>query len=383
MATTTQKAAAPALDLSRLRRATANLGHKSWPGLNKAKQVQRINRELGERVANCPADARIAVAQALSKADAALPAEIRSPHGEVEAVEVERLRQTGCLDLGPLLTGDQARDIREHLASRPLLVGRAPGRSAGPAASLEALPPDKNYACYGHLDLWSSPHLLEVASRDRILDLAQAYLGSTPTFCAVNAFWALPDRPADPERQGFHRDLEDFRSLALLTLLTPVDAREEGGHHYVEGSHDAAILDSLLRADGIGTRIDYLLAGPFIPSLSMRLFHRSARRFQGQAGATLCFDPYGLHRSVAPRLRPQLLLEIRFGTFFNEALFDMNLGPGRPRPGLVHRALAPFFGNGQLRHSLGKHARQALQRIPATPRHRYVFRHMVRALSEA
>jgi hypothetical protein len=381
MATTAQQAAAPALDLSRLRRGTASLGYRSWPGLDKAKQVQRINRELGERLASCPASERVAVAQALSKADVALPVEIRRPHGDVEAVDLERLRQAGCLDLGPLLTADQTGDIREHLASRPLLVGRTPACSAGPAASLEAVPSDKHYACYGHLDLWSSPHLLEVASQDRILDLAQAYLGSTPTLCAINAFWALPDRPADPERQGFHRDLEDFRSLALLTLLTPVDAREEGGHHYVEGSHDVAMLEASLRADGIGTRIDYLLEGPFIPSMSMRLFHRSARKFHGQAGATLCLDPYGLHRSVAPRLRPQLLLEMRFGTFFNEALFDMKLGPGRPQTSLLRRALAPLFGNGQS-PGQGKYARQALQRIPATPRHCYVFRHMVRALSQ-
>jgi hypothetical protein len=368
------RAASPAVDLSRLRTAAAGLGFPSPRGLTRKRRLQRINRDLGERLAEGPAGERAAVAQALAEADAALPADIRNLRGGVEAADVERLRQTGCLDLGPLLRPDQAGDIQRHLASRPLLVGRAPGHSEGQAASLDSLPPDKPYACHGYLDLWSSPHLLEVVSQDRILDLVQGYLGCTPTLYALNAFWALPDRPPDPQRQSFHRDLEDFRSLALFTLLTPVEAPEEGGHYYVEGSHDAAILEAALRADGADTKIDYLIASPFIPSLSMRLFHRTARHFHGQAGATLCADPYGLHRSVAPRQRPQLLLEVRFGTFFNERLFDMSVGPAGALPSLLRRALAPWFGG-------SKGARQVLQRLPATPRHRYVFRHMVRALS--
>src|SRR5262249_6644311 len=153
---------------------------------------------------------RAAAAQALAAADAALPADIRKPHTDVEAADVERLRQTGCLDLGSLLSAGQAGDIQRHLAGRPLLVGRAPDRSEGQAAYLEAVPSDKPYACYGPLDLWSSPHLLEMASQDKVLDLVQEYLGCTPTLYALNAFWALPDRPADPQRQSFHRDLEDF-----------------------------------------------------------------------------------------------------------------------------------------------------------------------------
>jgi hypothetical protein len=375
MPTFADRAAAPALDLSRLKKAAADLGYKP-PAGSTAKQLQQINRDLGEKLTGCQPAERVAVARALAEADGALPADIRKPHGSVPAADVERLRQTGCLDLGSLFSAAEAGDIQRHLASRPLLVGRAPDRSEGPAASLEMVPADKPYACPGPLDLWSSPHLLEVAIQDRVLDLVQGYLGCTPTLYSLNAFWTLPDRPADPQRQSFHRDLEDFRSLALFTLLTPIEVPEEGGHYYVEGSHDIAILETALRADGAGTKIDYLVASPFIPSLAMRLFHRTARHFHGQAGATLCADPYGLHRSVAPRSIPQLVLEMRFGTFFNERLFDMKPGPAGARRNLVQRLLAPLLSAGP-----SAEAQQILQRIPATPRHRYVFRHMVRALS--
>ena len=369
------RAAAPALDLSRLTTVAAKLGYEVPRSFDSEERLRRTNRDLGERLARCTPGERVAVAQALALADTALPDEIRKPRGSAAAGDIEQLRQKGCLDLGQMLSLDQAGDIQRHLASRPLLVGRSPARSEGEAASLEAVPRDKNYACYGPLDLWSSPHLLEFATQDRLLDLAQGYLGCTPTLCSLNAFWALPDRPPEAQRQAFHRDLEDFRSLAVFALLTPVDVPAEGGHHYVEGSHDIALLEAMLQADGLGTRIDYLVASPFIPSLSMRLFHRSARRFHGPAGTTFCADPYGLHRSVAPRLHPQLLLELRFGTFFNEQVFGMSPSRGTRERGLLRRALASLFGSGQ------SQVHQILQRIPATPRHRYVFRHMARALS--
>ena len=365
----TDPAAGLALDLSRLKLVAAGLGYELPRHLVRRERLRRINHDLGDRLARCPADGRAAAAKAFADADAALPAGIRKPHAGA-TTDVEQLRQKGCLDLGSMLSVGQAGDIARYLAARPLLVGRAPGRSEGEVAALEAVPRDRNYACYRSLDLWQSPHLLELATEDRLLDLAQAYLGCVPTLCSLNAFWALPDRPAEPGREAFHRDFEDFRSLAVFVLLTPVEAASEGGHHYVEGSHDLALLEAALRADGIGTKMEYLIAGTFVGPMALRLFHRSARRFHGPAGAAFGIDPYGLHRSVGPRWRPQLLLELRFGTFFNEQLFDMRL---KRETGL--RSL--------MRHFMSPDREQAaiLQRIPPTPRHQFVFRHMIRALS--
>ena len=99
---------------------------------------------------------------------------------------------------------------------------------------MKDVPAGENYATYEFLDLWSSPHILEMAAQDRFLDLAQAYLGCTPTLYSLNAFWSLPNREPHPYSQLFHRDWEDFRSLVVFTLLTPVDTPEEGAHYYVE-----------------------------------------------------------------------------------------------------------------------------------------------------
>jgi hypothetical protein len=363
-------AAGLALDLSRLTRVAATLGYEPSRHVFRRERLRRINRDLGDRLVRDPVDGRAAIAKAFVEAEAALPAAIRQPHGSA-ASDLEQLRRKGCLDFGAMLSADQAADIERHLATKPLLVGRAPGRSDGEVASLEAVPRDRNYACYGYLDLWQSPHLMELATQDGLLDLAYAYLGCTPTLYAFNAFWALPDRPAEPQREAFHRGIEDFRSLAIFLLLTPVEAATEGGHHYVEGSHDLAALEASLRADGVGTKMEYLVAGTFVGPMSFRLFHRGARRFHGQAGAAFGIDPYGLHRSVGPRRHPQLLLELRFGTFFNEQLFDMRLSRETGLRHLMRQILARDR----------EQARRILQRIPATPRHRFVFRHMVRALA--
>jgi hypothetical protein len=244
------------------------------------------------------------------------------------------------------------------------------------------VPGDKNFACYAYLDLWSGPHVVELATQDRILDLAQAYLGCAPTLYSLNACWALPERLADPQFQAFHREVDDCRSLAIFILLTSVDAPEEGARHYVETSHDVPKLEASLRAEGVGTRIDYLLTGPFVAPMTMRLFGRTARRFPGPAGSALCIDPYGLHRTTVPRSRPQLLLELRFGTFFNERIFDMELVGDRGLQRTVRKALAPNFQLGAgFSRSRREQARRILQRIPASARHRYALRYLIQALS--
>jgi hypothetical protein len=317
------------------------------------------------------------MARAFAAADVVLPADISSVHGPVDATMREQLRDWGCCDLGRLLSSSQVDDVRKHLETRPPLVGRAPRQRAKPAASLEYVPRDENYACYSYLDLWSSPHVLELATQDRLLDLVQTYLDCTPTLCSLNAFWALPERKADPQYQTFHRDLEDCRSLTVFTLLTPVEVPEEGAYVHVDGSHDVPMLEASLRAEGVRTNVDYLMAGTFVAPLTTRLFHRTARRFYGPAGASLCADTFALNRWLVPRSRPQLVLEMRFGTFFNELAYDMTLGRN-DRRGLrrVIGRVATAFNRSRARRLRG-----ILQRIPATPRHRYIFRYFTQALA--
>jgi hypothetical protein len=367
----TAGAKALSLDLSRLGQAAARLGIEPAAGSGIRERLRGLNRAFGERLASGGAGARPALAAAMVEADAALPVEVRSRAGPVATADIDRLRQDGCLEL-PSIGSAQAAAAAEHLSARALRLGRVPRPGNAQVASLAEVPRDANFACYDPLDLWSSPHLLEFATRDALLDLVQDYLGCTPTLCVFNAYWALPERPADPALQLFHRELDDGRSLAVFTLLTPVAEAADGAHFYVEASHDPARLEASLRAEGVGTRLDYLLAGPFVAPMTMRLFNRSARRFTGPAGASVCADAFGLHRSLVPRSHPKLLLELRFGTFFNESLYELKAAPDSGRPGL-RRWLS---GLGRRNRS-----RAILRRLPATSRHTYIFRYLIDALS--
>ena len=367
-------------DLSRLKKVATRLKVEKAGGFGTRGPLHRINCALGDRLAGSGVVERATLAQAMAEADASLPAEVRAVHDPGKIAGLDRLRQDGCLDLGQRLGSEQAADAEKHLRSKPLRLSPVPHHWDEQVASLDDVPRNAALACYDRLDLWSSPHLLEYAAREDLLDLVQGYLGCTPTLCALNAYWALPERPANPEVQHFHRNFDDGRSVLVSTLLTPVESPEEGGHFYVETSHDLARLEASLRAEGVGTKLDYLLAGVFVQPMTMRLFSRSARRFKGPAGAAFCADGFGLHRSIVPRSRPKLLLELRFGTFFNERVYDLKVGPGGGAGNAIRKVLPPLLRGGA-RHR--EEAQKILQRIPATPRHRYIFRYMIDELSAA
>ncbi len=356
---------AMALDLSRLRKVATNLGESQslkFRFLDADKQLHQLNCRLGDRLSTSKARDRQGVVDAFARAEVALPASVRAVHAIEETPEMRSVRESGCADLGRGLSDAQLQAIHAHLKSKPVLLGHDAHAAGGEVASLDAVPADKNYACYDYLDLWSSPHIMEYASQDRFLDLAQAYLGSTPTLYSINAFWSFPNRQPHKASQVFHRDWEDYRSLVVFTMLTPVETPEEGAHYYVETSHEVGRFEDRMRGAGVsGADVEGLLVRDetVIAPTAMRLFEHSAHRFDGPAGRSFCADGYGLHRAMVPRSRPRLLLWIRFGNFYNETMYRM-----------------------ALRHADRATAQRVLARIPPSARHQYVFRYMIDALSQ-
>lgn len=353
------------LDLKRLMIVATSMGQsKASLGLkhlSPTDQLHRLNRYLGDCLGSCSARERALIQEKIANADRVLPAEVRTAKSSSLSPEAQDAIANGCADLGQALGDGQIQAIHAHLKSKHVLLCHDAHISGAAVPSLGDVPADQNYACYEYLDLWSSPHILEYATQDRILDLAQAYLGCTPTLYSINAFWSFPNRQPHPYSQLFHRDWEDYRSLVIFTLLTPVWSPEEGAHYYVAESHDVKTFERLLSARGVtGADAESLSGrdGKVIAPAAMRLFEHSARRFDGPAGQAFCGDGYGLHRAVVPRSSPRLLLWFRFGNFYNETMYKV-----------------------PLRGAARAEAQRALQRIPDTLRHRYVFRYMVNALS--
>ncbi|HLG49059.1 MAG TPA: hypothetical protein VKY24_22635 [Reyranella sp.] len=355
---------AQAIELKRLRAVTASLGEaesQTTAGLDGIGQLHLLNRRLGKRLASCSASERVLIQSKFVEADRILPKNVRTATSVAVTPAMQSVLATGCADLGRTLAEDQVRSIHSHLQTKHLLLCHVPHISTRAVSSLKDVPADESYATYEFLDLWSSPHILEFAAQDRLLDLAQAYLGCTPTLYSINAFWSFPNRQPHPYSQLFHRDWEDFRSLVVFTLLTPVDTPEEGAHYYVESSHTEDKLEESLRGKGIAAADLQVLStrdNNAIAPVAMRLFGDGARRFDGPAGHSFCSDGYGLHRAVVPYSRPRLLLWFRYGNFYNETMYTT-----------------------PLRGATRAEAKLALQRIPSTPRHRYVFRYIMDALS--
>jgi hypothetical protein len=357
--------AAQKLELRRLRAVTTSLGANKnsfeLKGLDGNDQLHRLNLYLGERLRDASAHERALIQGKFAAADGVLPKDVSAARSADVTPAMQSVIATGCAHLGRTLSPDQVQSIHSHLETKRVLLCHVPHITDRSVPSLKDVPAGENYGTYEFLDLWSSPHLLEFAAQEGILDLAQAYLGCTPTLYSFNAFWSLPNREPHPYSQLFHRDWEDFRSLVVFTLLTPVDTPEEGAHYYVESSHVVGPFEQGLKRKGVdAAEIQTLLSrdNRAIAPVAERLFAAGARRFDGPAGSSFCGDGYGLHRAVVPQSRPRLLLWFRYGHFYNEAMYST------PLRGATRAEAERVFG-----------------RIPDTPRHRYVFRYMVDALS--
>jgi hypothetical protein len=354
-----------AIDLARLRRALSllrtpekDLGLRP---LEPAARLAELNKYFGNRLGGSTAEARGTVAEVMSQADEVLPQEIRKTGTSSNGNKGLEVRTKGCADLGLGLSAEQVKDIHRHLEGCRLLLAHDAHIAMESVGSLGDVPASQNYACYDYVDLWSSPHIIELAASERILNTAQEYLGCVPVLYSINAFWSFPNRQPHPYSQLFHRDWEDYRSLVAFTQLTPVATPEDGAHYYVEGSHDVAAFGRSLRSLSVSNEDVALLFGrdgPPIASIAERLFSQTARRFDGPAGRSFCSDGYGLHRALVPHSQPRLLLWMRFGTFFNSTMYRT---AATPRSRDV--------------------AQSILARIPDTPRHRYVFRYLIDALT--
>jgi len=323
-------------------------------------KLRRENRSLGEFLASCDGYERSTVSRALIKASGGLPDALRDSSAATDGPMVEAMRERGSVSFGTLLEPDQISEIRRHLDTKSVLLGHD-AHVAKQAASLAAVPPDANYTCYDYLDLWSAPHILEIASRPDVLRLAEGYLGCVPTLYSINSFWSFPNRQPHKASQVFHRDWEDYRSLILFVLLTPVDEPEQGAHYYVEGSHEFERLEAKLDALKVDPEDRRCLLGRderTIAPAALRLFGQAARCYYGPAGTSFCADGFGFHRAVVPASKPRQLLWFRFGNFYNETMYSMPLRQARPET-----------------------ARQVLARIPDTERHRYIFRYLIEQLA--
>ncbi len=88
-----------------------------------------------------------------------------------------------------------------------------------------------------------TPHVIELLSSDRVLNIVSNYLGTTPTLFDLNIIFSFGDEEKYHETQHFHRDHDDFHHCLLMVYLNDVD-EDSGGHIYAQKSHQSNYLSS-------------------------------------------------------------------------------------------------------------------------------------------
>ncbi len=203
------------------------------------------------------------------------------------------LLRFGYAPLQALLDPHQVAAIHSYLKDK-ILVDRD---DAANRFVIDAVPAGVTIADYLRSDILACPHVLELANRTDLLQLAASYIGCKPTVSALLLRWSFPGEGPGENVQAFHRDADDWRFVKIFVYLTDVDPGA-GPHVYVRSSHH---LQGKVRLKSFS---DDAVARRFGPDMLTVV--------TGAAGFGFAADTYGVHKGMVPRERPRLMLQIQY-----------------------------------------------------------------------
>lgn len=293
--------------------------------------------------------------QSLAAATARVAAHLAGPKLDAYDTRLQLLRTRGLVSLGQVLEARQLDDIRGHLARAPSFAAHIASKSDGVERTLEDCQARSAQACYRMSDIIAAPHLIELANRDDVLALMEAYLGCVPSIYSINAFWTFPGHAGlIPGLQTYHRDMDDFRFCTLFVFLTDLEPGN-GSHYFVRGSHRADLVERQIRqanpnADCAGELERLFAKVAAVDDVALAPLRSQIETVAGPAGTAVFEDTYGLHKGDPPKTN-RLLAWIRYGLYRNWTNLTDKVTP-------VPRRLVAG-------------------RIPDTARHRYINRLVV------
>lgn len=150
---------------------------------------------------------------------------------------------------------------------------------------------------------------------DRVLAVANAYLGVTSRLKYLDVWHNFPVTEADPpiDSELWHRDNEDRSLVKLFIHLSDVD-ETAGPLNYIRGSQPGGPHGALFPSDPP--------SGSYPPKQEIdKLIPASSRvRCTGEAGTMVWFDACGLHRGGRATSKPRTLL---VATYASDAALDL------------------------------------------------------------
>lgn len=235
-----------------------------------------------------------------------------------DKLKLSELRLKGLVNLDEL-TFDETKinDIINYFKNIPVFAGHVPAQSDRVRRFLNNGARNYSFGSYEIEDTIQCPHLLDLALSPEILSLVEGYLGCTPTIYSINAWWSFPGFMPRVS-QDFHRDVDDFKFLALFVYLTDVQGGHHGGQHqFITYTQNEDQVVEFLNGD------KELASELFIPKLKDNGYnqaHLYEKHFKdqikdvtGKAGSIFLADTYALHKGVPPMSNARLVCWIRYG----------------------------------------------------------------------
>ena len=242
----------------------------------------------------------------------------------------QELAAIGGVSLGRLISGELAQQITAYFRQTPCFAAHVAAQSDGLRRPLDEARRCSAFGSYNLKDALAVQPLLGLATSDRLMSIAGAYLGAPPTLYSIHVFWTFADQPGATHQ--WHRDYDDFKFVSIFVYLTDVE-ETAGPVHYIPGSH--ARPDS--QQSGRPKNQDFPFDGgngfdpaAFFPPHFFgadeaqqkqldAIFDQRKLIFTGGAGTGFAMDSYGFHRGSRAAGKDRLVCWIRYGLTPNSA----------------------------------------------------------------
>ena len=206
--------------------------------------------------------------------------------------QMPTLIEDGIIRLEEALSDAQCAEIISYLSDKPLY---GQGRYVGHPMP-DKRPDDLTLGIHSVEDVLDCPHVMELVSSPKIVQLAGDYLGCIPSLTCLGVQWSYPTT-SPGIAQKFHRDSEGWKYLRFLVYLTDV-GEGCGPHVYVRGSHKGSLP----------FRMKFYQPA----EIEERYGSESLVKVMGKRGTGIAADTCGVHKGEAPTIRPRLVLTFTY-----------------------------------------------------------------------
>jgi hypothetical protein len=221
---------------------------------------------------------------------------------------VEDLKQNGFLVFPAMLPADVCDRLMTFALTTKSTVRPLDNRSAT-VNPVQAVFDQKNPIGvrydYSANDLLRHPDVQALMADGTLLEIAQEYFNSRPLVDVLWMGWstAFGGRPNEEAAQYYHFDMDRIKWLKVFIYLTDVTS-ENGPHSFVKGTHRTGQIPSDILYRGYGRLSDEDIAANYPNS--------DVYSFAAPRGSIIIEDTRGLHKGVAVKGGPRLMMQVQF-----------------------------------------------------------------------